>query len=351
MTDQSQKSEQPTSRRLQQARQEGQVAHSRDLTQAAGFALAVAALAWAGEALFAGLQESMRGLFAEAFRDGLDAGRIGALLAGLLGGPLAAAAYLGAALLATALIAHFLQTGFAISPKRLQFDFSKLSPAGRIATLPAQNVREACKALLLFPLFAWACWAVLSQNLGAFLELPNQTPAAAAALVGHSLGSLSGKAAVVLLALGAWDYFRERQKLLRQLRMTKQEVRQEQRDLEGNPLIKARFRRLQREMARRRMMSRVPKSSVVITNPAHYAVALEYRMERMRAPVVTAKGQNYMALRIRRMAEQHGIPLVENPPLAQALYKGCEVGSEIPVALYHAVAEILAYIFRLTRQR
>ncbi len=350
MPDQSQKSEQPTPRRWQQSRQEGQVAHSRDLTQAAGFALAVAALAWAGEALFAGLQDSMRGLFAEAFREGLVTGRMGALLGGLLRGPLGAAAELGAALLATALIAHFIQTGFAIAPKRLRFDFSKLNPAGRVATLPGQNVQEACKALLLFPLFAWACWAVLSQNLAAFLDLPNRTPAAAAALVGHALGSLSGKAAVVLLALGAWDYFRERQKLLRQLRMTKQEVRQEQRDLEGNPLVKARFRRLQREMARRRMMSRVPKASVVITNPTHYAVALEYRMETMRAPVVTAKGQNYMALRIRRTAEQHGIPLVENPPLAQALYKGCEVGSEIPVALYHAVAEILAYIFRLTRQ-
>ncbi len=114
--------------------------------------------------------------------------------------------------------------------------------------------------------------------------------------------------------------------------------------------MKARLRRLQREFMRRRMMAKVPKSTVVITNPTHYAVALEYHLETMRAPVVVAKGQNYLALRIREAAERHHIPLVENPPLAQALYKTCEIGSEIPVVLYRAVAEILAYIFRLRRE-
>ena len=206
------------------------------------------------------------------------------------------------------------------------------------------------KALLLFPVFGWACWSVFRDNVDAFLQLPRQPAARATTLVGTSLESLLWKGALALLVLGAWDYFRQRQRLLGKLRMTRQEVRQEQKDLEGNPLIKARLRRLQREFMRRRMMSKVPKSTVVVTNPQHYAVALEYHLETMRAPVVVAKGQNWLAQRIRQVAERHGVPIVENPPLAQALYKSCEIGSEIPVALYRVVAEILAYIFRLNRQ-
>ncbi|HYM10977.1 MAG TPA: EscU/YscU/HrcU family type III secretion system export apparatus switch protein [Bryobacterales bacterium] len=350
MSDLSQRTEQPTPRRLQEARREGQIPLSRDLTQAVQFAIAVAALGWAAGPLMDGLKQSQSGLLREAFRDGLEAGRVVGMITGLVRGPLAVVGWLGLLLVGASLVMHFLQTGFAITPKRLQFDFSRLSPLGRLRDLPAENVRETGKALLLFPLFGWACWAVVRQNLDVFLQLPRQPLGAATVLVGSSLENLLGKAALALVALGAWDYFRQRQSLLRKLRMTKQEVRQEQKDLEGNPLIKARFRRLQRELVRRRMMSRVPKSTVVITNPTHYAVALEYHLETMRAPVVTAKGQNYMAQRIRRVAESSGIPIVENPPLAQALYKSCEVGSEIPVALYRAVAEILAYIFRLTKR-
>ena len=350
MADQSQRTEQPTARRLELARKQGQIAQSRDLTQALQFTLAVAAFGWASGALLEGMLECQRGLIREAFRGEFNAPRLAGVMAALVASPLAVVSYLAAALVAASLGMHVIQTGFAITPQRLTLDFSRLSPAGRLAELPAQNLRETVKALLLFPLFAWACWVVVRDNLDAFLQLPRVALGEATRLVGASIESLLWKAAMVLLALGAWDYFHQRTSLTRKLRMSKQEVRQEQKELEGNPMIKARFRRLQREMMRRRMMSRVPKSSVVITNPAHYAVALEYRLEGMRAPVVAAKGQNYMALRIRRVAEQHGIPIVENAPLAQALYKGCEVGSEIPVALYRAVAEILAYIFRLTKQ-
>lgn len=326
------------------------MALSRDLTQAVQFALAVAALGWAADALMMGLQQTQRGLLREAFRRSLEIGRLGNITVELVRGPLAVLGSLALGLLGASLGMHLLQTGFAITPKRLKLDFSRLSPAARLRDLPGQNLQETGKALLLFPLFAWACWAVIRDNMDAFLALPRQSPAASMALVGASFESLMGKAAIGLLALGLWDYFRQRHTLLAKLRMTKVEVRQEQKDLEGNPLIKARFRRLQRELLRKRMMSRVPQSTVVITNPTHYAVALEYRLETMPAPVVTAKGVNYMAQRIRRVAEEHGIPVVENAPLAQALYKTCEVGREIPMALYRAVAEILAYIFRLTRK-
>ncbi len=350
MPEEGQRTEQPTPRRLQQARQEGQVASSRDLTQAVQFALAAGLLSWSAQAFLEGLQLCYRGFFGEAFRDPFRAGRLGELGLALARGPLAVAGYLLLALLASSLLMHLLQTGFLVSPRRLKLDFSRLSPGARIREMPAENMRETLKALLLFPLFAWACWTVVRENLDAFLRLPAQALAPATLLVAGSLEELMGKAAVALLVLGSWDYFWQRRRLRRRLRMTKQEVRQEQKELEGNPLIKARFRRLQREVMRRRMMSRVPKSNVVITNPTHYAVALEYNLETMRAPVVAAKGQNHLALRIREVAERHGIPIVENAPLAQALYKSCEVGSEIPVTLYRAVAEILAYIYRLTKR-
>jgi flagellar biosynthetic protein FlhB len=131
--------------------------------------------------------------------------------------------------------------------------------------------------------------------------------------------------------------------------MSKQEIKEEIKDLEGNPQMKARIRRLQRDRLRRQMMKEVPKATAVIVNPTHYAVAIRYQMESMSAPVVVAKGKNYLALRIRQKATEHEVPIVENPPLAQALYQSVDVGQEIPAHLYRAVAEILAYIFKLMK--
>jgi flagellar biosynthetic protein FlhB len=133
--------------------------------------------------------------------------------------------------------------------------------------------------------------------------------------------------------------------------MSKQDIREEMKDLEGNPQMKARIRRLQRDRARRQMMKEVPKATAVVVNPTHFAVAIRYVVETMAAPVVVAKGKNYLALRIRQKAVEHQVPIIENPPLAQALYQSVEVGQEIPPHLYRAVAEILAYIFKLMHGR
>jgi flagellar biosynthetic protein FlhB len=143
------------------------------------------------------------------------------------------------------------------------------------------------------------------------------------------------------------DLFRQHRRFASQMRMTKQEVRDELKDTEGNPQIKMRIRRLQRDARRRKMMDEVKTATAVVVNPTHYAVAIRYQHELMSAPVVVAKGKNYLALRIRARAVEHQVPLIENPPLAQALYKSVEVGQQIPPHLYRAVAEILAYIYRL----
>ena len=169
--------------------------------------------------------------------------------------------------------------------------------------------------------------------------------------MGVTLMELFWKAALVFLGFGAIDLFRQMRRHTQDLRMSKQDIREEMKDIEGNPQMKGRIRRLQRDRARRNMMKEVATATAVVVNPTHFAVAIRYSMDSMAAPMVVAKGKNYLAQRIRQRAIEHQIPIIENPPLAQALYKSVDVGQEIPAHLYRAVAEILAYIFKLMNGR
>jgi flagellar biosynthetic protein FlhB len=153
------------------------------------------------------------------------------------------------------------------------------------------------------------------------------------------------------LLFGVVDLLRARQRFRKELRMSKQEIRDETKETEGNPQMKARIRRIQRERLRHKMMKEVPNATAVIVNPTHYAVALRYSLDSMSTPVVVAKGKNYLAQRIRQRAVESQVPIIENPPLAQALYRSVDVGQEIPAHLYRAVAEILAYVFKLMNSR
>jgi flagellar biosynthetic protein FlhB len=155
------------------------------------------------------------------------------------------------------------------------------------------------------------------------------------------------RAGFALLAIGGLDFGIQKWRLTRSLKMTKQELKDEARSGEGNPEIKARVRRIQREMFRKRMLQAVPRATVVLTNPTHFAVALEYKRDKAAAPVVIAKGADLIAAKIREVAREHSIPIVENPPLTRALYKECEVGEVIPGQLFGAVAEVLAYLIRI----
>jgi flagellar biosynthetic protein FlhB len=177
--------------------------------------------------------------------------------------------------------------------------------------------------------------------------LMGMTPIEAAHVAWAHLWTLVWRASLALLALGVADYAWQRWRLLQDLKMTRQEVREEARQNEGSPEIKSRVRRAQREMARSRMLKAVETATVVVTNPTHYAVALEYRRAEMAAPVVVAKGHDHMAARIRTVAREHGVPIVENVTLARALYKAADIGDTIPADLFGAVAEVLAYLVRL----
>ena len=351
MADSGQRSEQATPRRLERARKEGQFPVSREFVSAAQFLVFVAAVGAWGADWCAGLKAILRLLLARAFAAELGAADLLALSREALTRAFLLFAPVAALLLGTTLATQIATTGLGVSLKKLTPDLKRLSPLARLSKMPAENLRAALQALALLPIFGAAVWGVAQDNLDRFLALPFQTASTGARETGAAIQSLLWKAAFVFLVFGCVDLFRQRRRWQKDLRMSKQEVREEAKEMEGNPQVKGRIRRLQRDLARRRMMQEVPRATAVVVNPTHYAVALRYAMDSMTAPVVVAKGRNYLALRIRERAREHGVPIVENPPLAQALYKSVEVGQEIPAHLYRAVAEILAYIYRLMQGR
>jgi flagellar biosynthetic protein FlhB len=243
--------------------------------------------------------------------------------------------------------AQLASTRMGVSLAKLKPDLQRFNPLARLKEIPRRNGPAFFQALVLLPLFAMAVHAIVRDNLATYLRLPLIGLESGVREVAGTIESLLWKAAGLFLALGVFDFWRSQRRYVKDLRMSKQEVREEFKEIEGNPIIKSRVRRLQRDLLRRRMMSQVPKATAVVVNPTHYAVAIRYRPELMAAPAVVAKGKNYLAKRIRQVAVENQIPIIENPPLAQALYKSVEVGQEIPAHLYRAVAEILAYIYRL----
>lgn len=351
MSDRSGKTEEPTQRRLQKARKDGQFAAAREFVGALQFAVFLSLLGAGGAAWMAGFRASMRSVLAGAYSRELppaDLEHLAWVLFWRHGMPLAA---VGLGVTAATLAFRLVTTKFGFSWKKLAPDPTRLNPLARLRDLPRQNLSTVAEAAVLLPLFLWAVYVVARDKLEGFLALPLGTVESGYRFVSQSLLDLFWKAAGLFLVFGSVDLFRQLRRHRQDLRMSKQEIKEEMKELEGNPQMKARVRRLQRDRARRNMMKEVPTASAVVVNPTHYAVAIRYRMEDMAAPMVVAKGKNYLAKRIREKAVEHQVPIIENPPLAQALYKSVEVGQEIPPHLYRAVAEILAYIFKLMNGR
>jgi flagellar biosynthetic protein FlhB len=294
----------------------------------------------------------MRDGLSFAREDALDGARMllqfeHAALLGLL----AAAPMLGL-LLAAAVLAPLAIGGWTFSGQALVPDFSRLDPVsgfGRVFSI--RGLIELLKSLARFLVVALVAVVLLWKQFHSFSGLGTEPTRAAIghalSLVGTALIALGGALAaiaVVDVPLAIWQHHKS-------LRMSREEIREEYKDTEGSPEIKSRVRRAQQAIARKRMMQEVPKADVVITNPTHYAVALKYDEQRMRAPVVVAKGRDLIAVRIREIAAEHKVALVEAPPLARALHAGCELGDEIPARLYAAVAKILVYVYELRTAR
>jgi flagellar biosynthetic protein FlhB len=351
MPDRSGKTEEPTKRRLDKARKEGQFPAAKEFVGALQFLVFLGVLSAGGAAWFAGFRQTARGLFTRAFMGDIDAADLSRMAWALFwrqGMPLAAA---GLAVTVVTLAFRLATTQFGFSWKKLMPEAARFNPVSRLRELPRQNLPMVLQAMILLPVFLWAVYALARDKMDALLALPLQSVESGYRFLCGSLMDLFWKAGALFLIFGSVDLFRQMRRHRSDLRMSKQDIRDEMKEMEGNPQMKARVRRLQRERARRHMMKDVPTATAVVVNPTHFAVAIRYQMDSMAAPTVVAKGKNYLALRIRALATEHQIPIIENPPLAQALYKSVEVGQEIPPHLYRAVAEILAYIFKLMNGR
>lgn len=338
------KTERATPRRRQKAREQGQIARSRDLP--ASLAALSAVLLMAAAATAFGLR--WRGLLRRLL-DAAGSADMGHDLTFFLssGLPLLlwSALVLGLSWM-VALLASVAQGGLVFAASALAFNPSRLSPATRLEQLfSLPSVGRLLKSLLPGAAVVALTVSLISRDWVALLSLPHL---AVAGVAGFSLGRIfevAWKSGLVLLVWSGADYMIERHKLETDLRMSRQDLKDEYKETEGHPAVKARIRRLQRQARRRRMLEDVKRASVVITNPTEFAVALEYQPT-MAAPRLVAKGRNLLARQIKEMARWEGIPLVENPPLAHTLYRAVEVGQSIPPKLYAVVAGILAAIYR-----
>ncbi|MCM8596226.1 flagellar biosynthesis protein FlhB [Accumulibacter sp.] len=345
------RTEAASARRLEQAREQGQVPRSREV----GAFLVLITGAGVCALLGPSIVERLSALFRRALIvDSRLAGEPSLIVVRLFEVAVESLfifAPLLAALLAAALLSPFLVGSWNFSPAALAADLGRLDPLKGLArlfswTALAELVKAVAKAVLLGGVAAWVLWT----ERGDLLAMFGQSVAAGLANSGQLLSVTFLIIVSAMLLIVAVDVPFQIWQYHEQLKMSRQEVRQESRELEGNPEIKGRIRQLQREAARRRMMAAVPSADVVVTNPGHYAVALAYRSG-MAAPRVLAKGIGEIALRIRQLAADHGVPLVEAPALARALYRHVELDEDIPSVLYAAVAEVLAYIYQLSRWR
>lgn len=255
--------------------------------------------------------------------------------------------YFGGAILAVTGAAGLGMTQMGFSMQKLTPKFNRLNPMSRLKELPGQNLKLVIEAVLLILIMAMAIRSVYQESATMLLRLPFQGTMAASLQIGNMLADMLWKAAGVLLTFGCIDLFRQYRKHMSSLKMTKQEIREENRRNEGDPHIKNKIRRLRRDLLRRQMIREVPNATAVIVNPTHYAVAIRYDLQTMSSPVVVAKGKNWLALQIRQVAVRHQVPIIENPPLARALHGAIDVGRPIPPEFYRAMAEILAYIYKM----
>lgn len=344
----SERTEAPTPRRLSDARSRGQVAHSPELNAAMalviGFWLlrgpgarladalgkslvaAVSSLP-AGELTGAGLQTL---IVEDALRIGPD---LGLILAGLM---------------VTGVAVTVAQTGFLWADKRPAVDWNRINPlAGLRRIFSAQGLVAFARAFLKLAVVGVVAYSFLRGRIEDVLSLGQFDLGSALGRWGDLAYGLVLRVGAAYFILAAVDYAYQRWNLMRSLRMTREEVKEDVKSSEGDPFLRGRIRQQQRRMARQRMMSRVPKADVVITNPTHLAVALGYDRQAMGAPRVLAKGAGLVAMRIKDIARQHNVPVVENPPVAQAVYRAVEIDREIPPELYLAVAEVLAFVYNL----
>lgn len=351
-SDSEDKTEAPTPQRLEKAREEGQIPRSRELTSLLVLLVGVCVLWFGGESL----ARRLAALLASGLRFDHSIVSDPNLILGqiilLIKQAMLALTPLIVGVVIVALLGPMMLGGLLFSTKSLAFKFDKLNPLPGIKRMfSAQTAAELVKAILKSVLVGCAAGAFVWSHWPEMMRLIAESPLTAMGNALNMVGLCALLVALGVIPMVAFDVFFQLFSHLKKLRMSRQDIRDEFKQSEGDPHVKGRIRQMQRAAARRRMMADVPKADVIVTNPTHYAVALQYVEDKMSAPKVVAKGAGLVALRIRELGEENRIPLLEAPPLARALYRHADIGQQIPGTLYAAVAEVLAWVWQLKRWR
>lgn len=342
------KTEKATPRRREEARKHGQVARSREVSAVLVLLAGFSALYLFRFYISGSIKEMMFYFLGQGLTFQLDKDSI--LPLGLLCGRyiLLVTVPVILPIVIVAILANYVQVGAMFSTEALQPKFSHISPASGLKRLFSRRaIMELGKSVAKLLIIGFMAYRIIKQELPNVLPLINEETGEIIAYISSVSLRILFHTCLVMLILAAIDYAFQRWEFERSLKMTKEEIKQEYKQTEGDPLVKGRLRSIQRERARRRMIAAVPKADVVITNPTHLAVAIQYRAGEVDAPELVAKGAGAVAEKIKEIAMQNNVPLVENKPLAQVIYKTVEIGEMIPPELYQAVAEVLAYVYRL----
>ncbi len=350
-SDMQEKTEEATPQRREEFRKQGQVAQTRELASALslfGFSLVIYFM---GKIFIEQFFTIYNELYGAQILSAIQSGDIFPSLVYALKKILLLSLPVFLIMFVFGAASSILQIGFMFTNETLTPNLKKINPLEGLKRLfSLKSLVEGIKAIFKFSLVAFVIYSVLK---GEFQVIPKLIYAETIQIF-YYVGTLVVKTMLsigaLMSVLAGLDYLFQRFDMEKQMKMTKQEVKEEVKSREGDPLIKARIRKIQKEMANRRMMNEVPKADVIITNPTHLAIALKYQPEKFAAPIILAKGADNMAQKIRELASEHNIPIVENKPLARTIYKTLEVGQLIPRELFEAVAEVLAYVFRLKRK-
>ncbi len=346
--DKENKTEEPTHKRLEEAFKKGQIAHSREV----GSFLMLIMLAFIITSFAPSIMKNTKYLllpFIASPHDMPASGReFNQLLSNTALGTLGIIIIPLMGCVVAAIAGSFVQNGFVLSSEPLMPKLNKISPlAGLKRLFSMRSVVELIKGIIKIIIVGIVAFMAVKPELTHLRQLPNASMEAMLIFLGDLAFNMMLGVIVAMFFIAIFDVLYQRFQFTKSLRMSKQEIKDEYKQSEGDPVIKQRLRQLRMERAKKRMMAAVPKADVVITNPTHFAVALQYDSITMKAPVVLAKGQDLLALKMREIAEEHDVPIVENPPLARALFSSTDVDEEIPLVHYEAVAKVISYVYQL----
>ena len=346
------KTEAPTEKKRRESREEGQVAFSKELSSAALLAGIVLTLVASSPFILNSFRELMTRIFQQmSSADELTINSIYTLSGEIISTMLPAFAPFIAVIIFVAIFASVIQVGVQITFKAIVPKFNKISPLTGLKRLfSSQSLADFLKSMAKLIIVGFVGYLTYMDKITELNGLSVSTPEAILTYNFTVVAEVAGKIVLALMAIAIFDYFYQRWHHEQQMMMTKQEVKDETKQTEGDPQLKARIRQIQREMSNARMMQEVPKADALIVNPTHFSVAVLYDRDVMAAPEVTAKGADHLALRMRTVARENNVPILERPELARDLYANVDIGDDIPERFYKAIAEMLAFVYRLRKR-